>query len=403
MNEVATQEKEMVYEVEGRKVTLSPSLIKKYLVRGRGGPFTTGQEIAFFVGLCRARQMDPWAGDCYIVKYAERDPAAIVTSIDFVRARARTQPDCQGWTCGVIVAGADGKPRDSNGLVVEGEKILGGWAECQPKGWATPMRLEVNLAGYLKKTADGKITKFWQPENQPTMIAKVAEMQILRRIWPAAAGKMYLAEEVGGPLLGEGMDLSIDMEPVANGEAGGTWEEKAAPEESLFEKLGRLAQEAGISDRGNLDAFIKASAAATKKTELEMQAAACADFPAFLAIFNRSMAKKEQRERERGEMEAKAKAAAEAKRQTKKAPEIILENTEPEDPGPFPGPFPDRSPDGERVNPSTGEVTQAPAGNETFVVCSKNHGDEMTRGYCRTVCVHFKNPMECLDYMSDSI
>ena len=402
-NEVVTQEKEMVYEVEGRTITLSPSLIRKYLVRGKGAPFTTAQEIAFFVGLCRARQMDPWAGDCYILRYGDKDPAAIVTSIDFVRARARANPDCQGWTCGVIVAGADGAPRDSSGLVLEGEKILGGWAECQPKGWQKPMRLEVNLAGYIKKTFDGKITKFWQAENQPTMIAKVAEMQILRRIWPAAAGKMYLAEEVGGPVLGEGMDLDIDMEPGGNGEKG-TWEEKAAPEETVLEKFKRLAEENGISDRGDLEAFIRASAAATKKTEVEMQAAACADFPAFLKIFERSLAKKKQKEKELVEIEA-AKVRAAAKKNEKPKGAEIGKVTNPEAPGPFPGPFEDDPQPAERVNPSTGEVTPAPGPFEveqqdnrpdgTFIICTARKGDKMSLGFCRTNCPSLMDCEDC--------
>ena len=70
-------------------------------------------------------------------------------------------------------------------------------------------------------------------------------------------------------------------------------------------------------------------------------------------------------------------------------------------------PFPDYP--HESVNQNTGEVFQTapptPSGrhNGEFVVCAKNKGDEMTRGYCRTVCVHYKNPMDCPDYMSDSI
>lgn len=365
----AKQESEIRYTIEGREIVLSPTLVRKYLVRGKG-ELTTGQEIALFMGICRARQMDPWAGDCYIIKYSQTDPATVTASIDFVRARARSQEDCEGWTCGVIVQDRDGKVRDSNGLVLEGEKILGGWCECQPKRWKVPQRLEVNLSGYLKKTSDGKITKFWSPENQPTMISKVAEMQNLRRIWPAALGKIYLNEEVGISDMGDG--LNINMEPEGNAKTG-TWEQQGEQEESILERFERLSHERdGIDETTDLKSFIGASAKATGKTEDELMAAACSDFPKFLEIYTRSLKKKKERE----EMERKAAKAKKKESKTSAPPPV-------------------------QVDPQTGEVTQGDNGG--FVVCSKRAGDEMTRGFCKTNCQYFKAPEDCPDYMSDSI
>ena len=381
--DIVRAEGEVRYTVDGQEVVLTPSIVRKYLVRGKG-ELVTSQELMFFLGICRARQMNPFAADCYLVKYGQ-DPAAIITSIDFVRARARGQEDCEGWTCGVIVAGKDGKPRDSNGLVLEGEKILGGWCECQPKGWKVPQRLEVNLSGYLKKTSEGKITKFWQPENQPTMISKVAEMQNLRRIWPAALGKMYLNEEVGISDMGEGMN--IDMEPGGEGN-GDQWKEK--PAEADADKFIRLASDNGIlgNDLIDLKKFITASASATAKTEEEMVAGALKNFDKFLEIYRRNLQKK----REREEMEAK----------TEKAKKKDEPNTS--------GPTVAEKLKSEVINGKTGEVFPGPFSesenlppSDGFVVCSWKNGDEMQRGYCRTNCTRYKNPMECSDYMSESI
>lgn len=386
-NEVAKTENEVKYQVDGREIVLSTSLVRKYLVRGHGN-LVTAQEMALFVGVCRARGMDPWAGDVYIIKYAEKDPAAIVTSIDFVRARARTQPDCQGWTCGVIVAGADGEPRDSSGLVMEGEKILGGWAECQPKGWIVPMRLEVNLSGYLKKTQTGQITKFWQPENQPTMISKVAEMQILRKLWPAAAGKMYIAEEVGGGPLGDA--LEFDMAPGApTGSAA--WEQE---EDSISDKFGLLAIASGITDLRDIQAFITSSATTTKKTEDELMSDACGNWPSFMKIYHKYVAKKAHKEKERAEIEV-AKAN-------------IAQKSEPKGAEIGSAKRPAQTAPAETVDRETGEVFP-PAGDGRFVVCSKKEGDEMSSGFCETNCDHFSDPMgnpqprRCLDYMSDKL
>lgn len=180
---------------DGQEVRLTPEIVKKYLVQGKGDLVTT-QELMYFLNICKARKLNPLVKDCYLIKYTEKEGAAIVTSVDFFRKRARTQKDCRGWKKGVIVRTKDGQVKDSHGLVLKDEELVGGWFEAQPEGWLNPFRLEVNLSGYLKKTSEGKITRFWQPENQPTMIAKVAEAQGLRTLWPDEFQQMYEEAEV---------------------------------------------------------------------------------------------------------------------------------------------------------------------------------------------------------------
>jgi len=184
---------------DGQEVRLTMDIVKKYLVQGNSD-LVTIQEIVYFLNICRARRLNPLVRDCYLIKYSA-DPAAIVTSIDFFRKRARVQKDCSGWQKGVIVRTKEGKLRDSFGLVDEGETLLGGWFEAQPKEWTKPFRLEVNLSGYIKKTKEGKVTRFWQEENQPTMISKVAEAQGLRTLWPDEFQAIFTAEEGAVPVL----------------------------------------------------------------------------------------------------------------------------------------------------------------------------------------------------------
>lgn len=209
--EVATrmEERAVVYTAaDGQEVRLTYDIVKKYLVQGKS-ELVTMQELMYFLNICRARRLNPLVKDCYLIKYSA-DPAAIVTSIDFFRKRSRVQKDCVGWQKGIIVRGKDGKLRDSFGLVDEGETLVGGWFEAQPTGWAKPFRLEVNLSGYIKKTNEGKITRFWQEENQPTMIAKVAEAQGLRTLWPDEFQAIFTAEEGAVPAfeIPEAIDLA---------------------------------------------------------------------------------------------------------------------------------------------------------------------------------------------------
>ncbi|HNR12877.1 MAG TPA: phage recombination protein Bet [Thermodesulfobacteriota bacterium] len=190
--------KEITYKaVDGQAITLTVDIVKKFLVRGRPECVTL-QEFTFFMALCQSRKMNPYIGDCYLIKYTENDPAAVVTSIEYFRKRARAQPDCQGWTKGIIVRNETGTTSDTYGLYMpeHGEVLVGGWFEAQPRGWTTKCRLEVNLKAYIKKTKEGRPTKFWSEENQPTMIAKVAESQGLRHLWPDEFSKLYTAEEI---------------------------------------------------------------------------------------------------------------------------------------------------------------------------------------------------------------
>jgi len=179
---------------DGQEINLSFDIIKKYLVQGDAN-LVKPQECMYFLGICKARGLNPFKKDAYLIKYGA-EPAAIVISIDYFRSRAKVQPDCQGWKKGIIVKKEDGEIKDSFGLVSEGETLIGGFFEAKPKGWAEYFRLEVNLNGYLKKTKDGRITKFWQLENQPAMIAKVAESQGLRTLWPDEFQGMYERDEI---------------------------------------------------------------------------------------------------------------------------------------------------------------------------------------------------------------
>ena len=178
---------------DGQNVELTFEAIKQFLVQGKPD-LVTNQEMVYFMGICKSRGLNPFAKDCYLIKYSS-DPAAIITSIDFFRSRAKAQPDCKGWESGVIVL-RDGEIVYSNGLVLENDDLMGGWFRARPEGWDHDFNLEVNLKGYIKTTNVGKITKFWAPENQPTMIRKVAESQGLRELWPDEFGKIYTTEEV---------------------------------------------------------------------------------------------------------------------------------------------------------------------------------------------------------------
>lgn len=248
---------------DGQKVALSLEVVKKYLVQGKGD-LVTMQEFMYFVNICRARRLNPLTKDCYLIKYSEKESAAIVTSIDFFRKRARAQKDCQGWQVGLLLQAKDGTVKKSHGLVMEDEKLLGAWFEGQPTGWSRPFYKEFNLKTFIKRTREGEVTKFWAPENQPLQIMKVAESQGLRTLWPDEFQQIFGEEEIidvdhqlaSGP--GDGDDQGSKIRAF----------EEAIPEGVDLEKL---------------DHFLKISAKYAQISADELKAQAGENMQNFLA------------------------------------------------------------------------------------------------------------------------
>ncbi len=180
---------------DGQQVRLDMEVCKNFLVRGKS-QFVTTQEFIFFMGVCKSRGVNPFAMDCYLIKYAQDGNAAIIVSRGHYQASAKQQQDCQGWSCGVILRNNGELEYREGHLVLGDEELVGGWFEAQPKGWLKPKRHTVPLAPYIKKTYKGETTQFWQPEKQGMMIEKVAEVQGLRSLWSREFANLHILEEI---------------------------------------------------------------------------------------------------------------------------------------------------------------------------------------------------------------
>ena len=191
---------------DGQNIKLSFDVVRKFLVSGRP-EFVTDQEIVFYMGTCKARGLNPFKKDCYLVKYTQNDNAACIVSIDYYRSRAKAMPDCQGWSCGIIVKNGDKVVQRGGSFLHPGDELLGGWFRAKPKGWFDEFEWSVSLAPYVKKKANGEVTRFWSADNQPSQICKVAESQGLRHVWPDEFQGLYVEGD-------EVLDLR-DVTPIA--------------------------------------------------------------------------------------------------------------------------------------------------------------------------------------------
>lgn len=189
--------REMVVEYasrDGQQIKLTFDSVRRYLVSGKP-EFVTDQEIVMYIGTCKARGLNPFKKDCYLVKYTERDPAATIVAIDYFRARAKAQPDCVGWKTGVIIKQEAELEFREGCFLLPGEKLVGGWFKAKPKHWESEFTWTVSLTGYIKRNREGQITQFWRDENQAYMITKVAESQGLHRLWPDEFQGLQLDDE----------------------------------------------------------------------------------------------------------------------------------------------------------------------------------------------------------------
>lgn len=181
------------YESNGTEVTLSPAIIRKYLVNGQGN--VTDQEVVMFINLCKAQRLNPFLKEAYLIKYGNQ-PATIVTGKEVFTKRARRNKDYAGQQAGIIVQKEDGSIEQRIGtLRLDGEEIVGGWAKVYIKGYEVPTEITVSFDEYVGTKKDGEINSQWS-KKPATMIRKVALVQALREAFPEDFQGLYSAEEM---------------------------------------------------------------------------------------------------------------------------------------------------------------------------------------------------------------
>ena len=183
------------YEAGGSQITLTPDIVRKYLVSGSGN--VTDQEIAMFISLCRYSHLNPWVHEAYCIKYGS-SPATMVVSKEAFQKRAEANPAYDGASSGIVVEDDQtGEAVYRTGTLKRpGETLIGGWAEVYRKDRTHSTRVEVSLDEYIGRKSDGSVTSMWASK-PATMIRKVAMAQALREAFPSAFGGMYTAEEQG--------------------------------------------------------------------------------------------------------------------------------------------------------------------------------------------------------------
>ena len=186
-------EKNVTYDANGLSVTLSPKIIKDFLISGNKDA-VSNEELVMFLNLCKFNQLNPWLKEAFCIKYGS-EAATMVVAISALLKRAEDHPAYDGKEAGIIVYNGAGEILYRKGsFKLPDEKIIGGYAEVWRKDRSHSCRSEVSFEEYAGRKKDGTLNNQWATK-PATMIRKVALAQALREAFPKSLGGMYTAEE----------------------------------------------------------------------------------------------------------------------------------------------------------------------------------------------------------------
>ena len=170
---------------------LSVSTIKKYI-----NDKATDEEAYVFLQLCKARGLNPFLNEAYLIKYDHVSAATMVVGKDAFMKRAESHIEYDGFEAGIIVESGSKEDYvvvDDNRVgtfLRDDETLLGGWAKVYRKDRTHPVEITVSINEY----DTGKSSWSKRPA---TMIRKVALIQALREAFPSELSGMYDQSEMG--------------------------------------------------------------------------------------------------------------------------------------------------------------------------------------------------------------
>lgn len=208
-----------VVQWKGETITISFQDVKNLIC-----PLATDQETAVFLKTCQSLQLNPFAGEVYLIKYSDKDKAAIVIGIDAYLKAAEANPNFDGYEGGIILKDSTGNLEYREGAFLldeEGQKLVGGWAKVYRKDRSRPFYMAVNKKECIRYRRDGTPTEFWTEEKQPSMLRKVALKRALVEAFPS---------------LFSGLISNVDYEVSPDEPKGNTHEPELPP---VLEKNGQ--------------------------------------------------------------------------------------------------------------------------------------------------------------------
>jgi len=189
-----TQKGEIVYTPlgEAHEIKISKNIIQKHIAKKtKSGQVPGDSDIYRFMALCKARELNPFLDDAYLLGYDTKDGPVynIITAKSAMDKRADLHHEFDGYESGICVL-ADGKLDQREGAVhMLGEEIVGAWCSVYRKDRSRPVTHSINRMPY----DSGKSRWAIDPAG---MLIKCAEAGALRKAFPNIYQGLYLEEEI---------------------------------------------------------------------------------------------------------------------------------------------------------------------------------------------------------------
>jgi len=174
-------------------IKLSLAIIERQIVTPtKSGKKPTQKEMMDFLMLCRARKLNPFEGDAYLVGYDSANGAnfSLITSHQALLKRAELCPQFDGMESGLIL-------EDENGLLSETEGDFIQASQNAVGAWARVHRSDRKIATFRRLNIDRYDRGFglWKKQRE-MMGVKCAEADALRSAFPSVTGGLYISEEM---------------------------------------------------------------------------------------------------------------------------------------------------------------------------------------------------------------
>ena len=194
----------VTYQVNGEDVNLSFQIVRSYLTRGNAA--VTDAEVIQFISICKANGLNPFIGECWLVKF-QGSPASMITARDAFLKRAENAPTFEGMQSGIIIIRENKVQEVEGSFFLQGDQLVGGWATVYRSDRKFPYIVKVRLSEYNKGTSTWSVMP-------GTMIQKVAEAQALRKAFPMSVSGLYTPEEMPDDQSNESMPKANEVKPV---------------------------------------------------------------------------------------------------------------------------------------------------------------------------------------------
>ena len=190
---IKPQETKAVVQWKGEPITITFQDVKSLVC-----PLASDQEVAVFLKTCQSLQLNPFANECFLIKYDTKDKAAFVIAIDSYLKAAEVNHEYDGCEAGIVLKDSGGKLEFREGAFLLEEdrlRLAGGWAKVYRKDRSRPTYVAVNKNECIKLTREGRPTQFWSEPKQPWMLRKSALKRALVEAFPSLfAGTLATAE-----------------------------------------------------------------------------------------------------------------------------------------------------------------------------------------------------------------